>query len=79
MTVLRAAVAGLRAVVLLLVVLVGMSVSKNYHGLKEATLLCKCFPRDCGVDFLRFRVVHAENIDQIRNVGIPQPFEVSKS
>ena len=78
LTVLRAAVAGLRAVVLL-VVRVGMSVLKFLHGPGEATLLCCYFSRHRSVDLLRLRFVHTQDIDEIRNVGIPQSFEVGKS
>ena len=64
LTVLRAAVAGLRAVVLL-VVFVGMSFLKFLHGSRAATLLGGYFSRHCGVDFLRLRFVHAQDVDEI--------------
>lgn len=64
LTVLRAAVADLRAVVLL-VVRVGISVLKFLHGPGEATLLCNCFSRHGGVDLLRLRFIHTQDVDEI--------------
>ncbi len=54
----------LRAAVLVVVVRLGMFL-KFVHGSRAATLLCGCFSRHGGVDFLRFRFVHAEDIDEI--------------
>ena len=70
--------ADFRAAVFVVVVRVGI-IWKMFHGLREATLLCGCFSRDRVVDFLRFRFIHAQNVDEIGDVGILQSFEVCKS
>ncbi len=54
----------LRAAVLVVVVRLGMF-GKFVHGSRAATLLCNCFSRHGGVDFLRLRFIHTENIDEI--------------
>ena len=57
LTGLRGVAEDLRAAVLF-VVRVGMFFLKIFHGFREATLLCGCFSRHCGMDLLRFRFVH---------------------